>query len=251
MPVAEHPFGGSWGYQVSGYYAPTARFGTPGRLPGPRRRPAPAGHRRDPRLGAGPLPPRRVRPGPLRRHRPVRARRPPAGASIPTGAPWSSTSAATRCGTSWSPTPCTGSRSSTSTACGSTPWPRCSTSTTPASEGEWVPNQFGGRENLDAVAFLKEVNEAVYRPPSRAPSIIAEESTAWPGVSRPTYLGGLGFGFKWNMGWMHDTLDYFHHDPVTAATTTTTSPSGCCTPGARTSSCPSPTTRSCTARARC
>ena len=79
--------------------------------------------------------------------------------------------------------------------------------------GEWVPNQFGGREDLDAVAFLKELNEVMY---GREPGVIsaAEESTAWPGVSRPTYLGGLGFGFKWNMGWMHDTLDYFEQDPI-------------------------------------
>jgi 1,4-alpha-glucan branching enzyme len=80
-------------------------------------------------------------------------------------------------------------------------------------EGEWVPNQFGGREDLDAVSFLKEFNELAHR---REPGIIsaAEESTAWPGVSRPTYLGGLGFGFKWNMGWMHDTLSYFQKEPV-------------------------------------
>ena len=80
-------------------------------------------------------------------------------------------------------------------------------------EGEWVPNQFGGREDLDAVSFLKELNEVLY---SHEPGIIsaAEESTAWPGVSRPTYLGGLGFGFKWNMGWMHDTLAYFQQDPI-------------------------------------
>jgi 1,4-alpha-glucan branching enzyme len=80
-------------------------------------------------------------------------------------------------------------------------------------DGEWVPNAFGGREDLDAVAFLKEFNELVH---AREPGVIsaAEESTAWPGVSRPTYVGGLGFGFKWNMGWMHDTLSYFQHDPI-------------------------------------
>jgi 1,4-alpha-glucan branching enzyme len=80
-------------------------------------------------------------------------------------------------------------------------------------EGQWVPNEFGGREDLDAVSFLKELNEVVY---GREPGIVtaAEESTAWPGVSRPTYLGGLGFGFKWNMGWMHDTLGYFARDPM-------------------------------------
>ena len=79
--------------------------------------------------------------------------------------------------------------------------------------GEWVPNEFGGREDLEAVSFLKQMNEVLH---GREPGIIsaAEESTAWPGVSRPTYLGGLGFGFKWNMGWMHDTLGYFGQDPI-------------------------------------
>jgi 1,4-alpha-glucan branching enzyme len=80
-------------------------------------------------------------------------------------------------------------------------------------EGEWVPNAYGGREDLDAVSFLKELNEVLH---GREPGVIsaAEESTAWPGVSRPTYVGGLGFGFKWNMGWMHDTLGYFQHEPI-------------------------------------
>jgi len=79
--------------------------------------------------------------------------------------------------------------------------------------GEWVPNRFGGRENLEAIEFLRFLNESVYRdfPDTQT---IAEESTAWPQVSRPTWLGGLGFGMKWNMGWMHDTLNYFKNDPV-------------------------------------
>jgi 1,4-alpha-glucan branching enzyme len=79
--------------------------------------------------------------------------------------------------------------------------------------GEWVPNEFGGRENLGALAFLRRLNEVVHRD---RPGIVvaAEESTAWPMVSRPTWLGGLGFGFKWNMGWMHDVLDYFGREPV-------------------------------------
>jgi len=79
--------------------------------------------------------------------------------------------------------------------------------------GEWVPNVHGGRENLEAVTFLRQLNEAVYQAHPDVQTI-AEESTAWPQVSRPTYVGGLGFGMKWNMGWMHDTLGYFKRDPV-------------------------------------
>jgi 1,4-alpha-glucan branching enzyme len=79
--------------------------------------------------------------------------------------------------------------------------------------GEWIPNIYGGNENLEAVDFLKRFNEVVHQ---YHPGVltIAEESTAWPSVSRPTYLGGLGFSMKWNMGWMHDTLEYFSKDPV-------------------------------------
>jgi 1,4-alpha-glucan branching enzyme len=80
-------------------------------------------------------------------------------------------------------------------------------------QGEWVPNKFGGRENLDAVDFLRRFNELVFEEAPGA-TTAAEESTAWPMVSAPTYLGGLGFGFKWNMGWMHDTLRYMTLDPV-------------------------------------
>jgi len=79
--------------------------------------------------------------------------------------------------------------------------------------GEWIPNEYGGRENLEAIAFLRRLNEEVYR---HYPDVhtIAEESTAWPMVSRPTYVGGLGFGMKWDMGWMHDTLFYMSRDPI-------------------------------------
>lgn len=79
--------------------------------------------------------------------------------------------------------------------------------------GEWVPNEHGGRENLDSIRFLRTLNEAVYREVPGAQTI-AEESTAWPMVSRPTSSGGLGFGFKWDMGWMHDTLVYMSRDPI-------------------------------------
>src|SRR5690606_5475206 len=80
-------------------------------------------------------------------------------------------------------------------------------------EGEWIPNPFGGRENLDAIEFLRRLNSDVY---GSHPDVqtYAEESTAWPMVSRPVYVGGLGFGMKWDMGWMHDTLEYMRHDPV-------------------------------------
>jgi len=79
--------------------------------------------------------------------------------------------------------------------------------------GEWVPNEHGGRENLEAVKFLQKLNEVVYQEVPDAVTI-AEESTSWPGVARPTYVGGLGFGFKWDMGWMHDTLAYLAQDPI-------------------------------------
>jgi 1,4-alpha-glucan branching enzyme len=79
--------------------------------------------------------------------------------------------------------------------------------------GQWIPNAYGGNENLEAISFLKRMNELAY---AEAPGVttIAEESTAWPAVSRPVYVGGLGFGYKWNMGWMHDTLDYISREPV-------------------------------------
>ncbi|MCC7241465.1 MAG: 1,4-alpha-glucan branching enzyme, partial [Acidobacteria bacterium] len=79
--------------------------------------------------------------------------------------------------------------------------------------GQWVPNQYGGRENIEAIEFLKQLNTLVHR---ECPGVVvfAEESTAWPGVTQPVHLGGLGFTYKWNMGWMHDMLDYTHQDPV-------------------------------------
>src|SRR5207248_2886006 len=80
-------------------------------------------------------------------------------------------------------------------------------------EGEWIPNEYGGRENLEALGLLRRLNEEVYRSHPDV-QMIAEESTAWPMVSRPNYVGGLGFGLKWDMGWMHDTLAYLGHEPI-------------------------------------
>ncbi|XZQ27855.1 1,4-alpha-glucan branching protein GlgB [Rhodobacter capsulatus] len=114
-------------------------------------------------------------------------------------------------------------------------------------DGEWVPNIHGGRENLEAIDFLKEVNAEAY---GGAPGImtVAEESTAFPGVTRPVHLGGLGFGYKWNMGWMNDSLRYFPAIRSIAAGITTNLPSQVHTLTARTLSCRSVTTRSFTAR---
>ena len=110
-------------------------------------------------------------------------------------------------------TPASGSTGITSTACASTPSPRCSIATTRAGKGEWVPNAGGGRENIEAIDFVRRVNGAIQE---RFPGalIIAEESTSWPGVSRPPAEGGLGFGYKWNMGWMNDVLRYMSRDPA-------------------------------------
>ena len=93
------------------------------------------------------------------------------------------------------------------------PSPRCSTSTTRARPASGCPTSYGGNENLEAIDFLARINEVAY---GEHPGVItiAEESTTWPGVSRPTYLGGLGFGLKWNMGWMNDTLRFMSKDPV-------------------------------------
>jgi 1,4-alpha-glucan branching enzyme len=212
MPVMEHPFGGSWGYQVTGYFAPTSRFGTPDdfrcfvdRLHrngvGVLLDWVPAHFPRDdwalalfdgthlyehadPRRGAHPdwgtlifnLSRDEVR-----------------NFLLANGLYWLKEHHAD------------GLRVDAVASMLYLDYSR--------NDGEWMPNEFGGRENLEAVEFLKRINETVY---GQVPGVTtaAEESTAWPGVSRPTYLGGLGFGFKWNMGWMHDTLTYFQKDPV-------------------------------------
>ena len=212
MPVAEHPFGGSWGYQVSAYYAPTSRFGTPDdfRFLVDALHQAGIGvfvdwvpahfpkddfalarfdgtalyEHEDPRLGEHPdwgtlvfnFERNEVR-----------------NFLIANALYWIEE------------LHIDGLRVDAVASMLYLDYSR--------KAGEWLPNKFGGRENLSAVQFLQEMNATVYR---RSPGAItiAEESTSWPGVSRPTHLGGLGFGFKWNMGWMHDTLDYVAHEPV-------------------------------------
>ena len=117
--------------------------------------------------------------------------------------------------------------------------------------GDWLPNRDGGRENLEAIEFLRQMNDAVHR---AFPGVltIAEESTSFPGVTRPPEHGGLGFNFKWNMGWMNDTLRYMALDPgATGAIITSSLRSRSSTPGRRISSCRYPTTRWCMASGRC
>ncbi|MER6531205.1 1,4-alpha-glucan branching enzyme [Streptomyces sp. NPDC001508] len=212
MPVAEHPFGGSWGYQVTGFYAPTARLGTPDDFKylvdalhragiGVLMDWVPAHFPRDDWALA------RFDGRPLYEHAdPLRAAHPDWGTLefdlgrrevrnflVANAVYWCEEfhidglrvdAVASMLYLDYSREP-----------------------------GQWTPNVFGGREDLDAVAFLQEMNATVYR---RCPGVvtIAEESTAWDGVTRPTDSGGLGFGLKWNMGWMHDSLQYMRHEPV-------------------------------------
>ncbi|WP_439940425.1 1,4-alpha-glucan branching enzyme [Streptomyces sp. BBFR115] len=218
MPVAEHPFGGSWGYQVTGFYAPTARLGTPDDFKylvdalhqagiGVIMDWVPAHFPRDEWALA------EFDGRPLYEHSdPLRAAHPDWGTLefdfgrrevrnflVANALYWCEEfhidglrvdAVASMLYLDYSREP-----------------------------GQWRPNEHGGRENLDAVAFLQEMNATVYR---RVPGVVtvAEESTAWDGVTRATHhrgpsgFGGLGFGLKWNMGWMHDSLEYMSHDPI-------------------------------------
>jgi 1,4-alpha-glucan branching enzyme len=211
LPVAEHPFGGSWGYQVSAYYAPTARFGSADDF----RVLVDALHRRGIGVLVDWVPahfPRddwalaRFDGTALYEHSGPMGAHPDWGTLVFNVGRHEVRNFLVANALFWAEEfHIDGLRVDAVASMLYLDYSR--------QPGEWVPNEFGGNENLQAVAFLKEMNELVF---SLYPGVttIAEESTAWPAVSRPTYLGGLGFGFKWNMGWMHDTLRYFETDPV-------------------------------------
>ncbi|GFM99501.1 1,4-alpha-glucan branching enzyme GlgB 1 [Streptomyces fulvorobeus] len=218
MPVAEHPFGGSWGYQVTGFYAPTSRMGGPDDF----RHLVDALHRAGIGVIVDWVPAHFPRDDwalaefdgrPLYEHSdPARAAHPDWGTLEFDYGRKEVRNFLVSNATYW----CEefhidGLRVDAVASMLYLDYSR--------EDGQWSPNEHGGRENLDAVAFLQEMNATVYR---RNPGVvtIAEESTAWDGVTRPTHLvgpggfGGLGFGLKWNMGWMHDSLEYVSKEPV-------------------------------------
>jgi 1,4-alpha-glucan branching enzyme len=212
LPVAEHPFGGSWGYQVSSFYAPSSRFGNPDDLRYLVDRLHQAGVGVIVDWVAGHFPKDAWALGrfdgtPLYEHGdPRRGEQPDWGTFVFDFGRSEVRNFLVANALFWlEEFHIDGLRVDAVASMLYLDYSR--------KDGEWLPNIYGGRENLDAVSFLQEVNATVYK---RVPGTvtIAEESTAWPGVTRPTHLGGLGFGFKWNMGWMHDTLGYVAHEPV-------------------------------------
>jgi 1,4-alpha-glucan branching enzyme len=212
MPVMEHPFSGSWGYQVTGFFAPTSRFGTPDDF----RAFVDSLHRQGIGVILDWVPahfPRdewalaRFDGTALYEHDdPKRGAHPDWGTLVFNTGRNEVRNFLLASALYWlHECHADGLRVDAVASMLYLDYSR--------PEGGWVPNVHGGREDLESIAFLRELNELVH---AREPGTIsaAEESTAWPGVSRPTYLGGLGFGFKWNMGWMHDTLGYFEHEPI-------------------------------------
>ena len=207
MPVAEHPFSGSWGYQVTSYYAPTSRFGSPDDF----RFLVDALHAQGIGVIVDWVPAHfpkdsfalaRFDGTALYEHDdPRQGEHPDWGTLVFNFGRHEVSNFMLANASFWMEEfHIDGLRVDAVASMLYLDYSR--------KEGEWLPNQFGGRENLEAVDFLRRMNELVYGNYPGAVTM-AEESTAWPAVSRPTYLGGLGFGFKWNMGWMHDTLEYF------------------------------------------
>ncbi len=212
MPVMEHPFAGSWGYQVTGYFAPTARFGTPDDF----RYLIDSLHNRGIGVILDWVPAHfptdafslgRFDGTALYEHLdPRKGFHPEWGTYIFNFARDEVRTFLLASAHNWlSEYHADGLRVDAVSSMLYLDYGR--------KAGEWIPNEHGGRENLDAISFLQEMNKQAFRQ-HPGTTTIAEESTAWPGVSRPVYVGGLGFGFKWDMGWMHDTLDYFSLDPI-------------------------------------
>jgi 1,4-alpha-glucan branching enzyme len=212
LPVAEHPYGGSWGYQVTSYFAPTARFGSPDdfRYLVDRLHQAGVGVIVDWVPGHFPRDDwalARFDGSPLYEHAdPRRGEQLDWGTYVFNFGRHEVRNFLVANALYWlEEFHVDGLRVDAVASMLYLDYSR--------PEGQWMPNVYGGRENLEAISFLQEVNATAYR---RVPGVVtvAEESTAWPGVTKPTHLGGLGFGLKWNMGWMSDSLGYMSHDPI-------------------------------------